>query len=203
MFLLTFANTYGIIFSSYKYRRCTVQNEIWMCVSVLCQRYTRYTGEITWKTTSKTTESTSQNNRLFLKTNPLLLLQKQKQELLQRQQRKLSRKKIFLLVRRTSRPERSFLFLDRMILIKRRMAVQEAFALPCGTPPQLRAGRVRSSGYWLKSGVAGGCYPSLGSSGEAGSIQPGCPPDYSIDFVTNHNRSNCTGSYCFVRVLPF
>ena len=232
-------NTYGIIFSSYKYRRCTVQNEIWMCVSVLCQRYTRYTGEITWKTTSKTTESTSQNNRLFLKTNPLLLLQKQ--ELLQRQQRKLSRKKIFLLVRRTSRPERSFLFLDRMILVKRRMAVQEAFALPWGTPPQLRirsaappevepralraglhhssnhtvdvqtppaslhsatsnsalsictplrrlqllnlpgearalrAGRVRSSGYWLKSGVTGGCYPSLGSSGEAGSIQPGCP----------------------------
>ena len=120
--------------------------------------------------------------------------------------------------------ERSFLFLDRMILVKRRMAVQEAFALPWGTPPQLRirsaappevepralraglhhssnhtvdvqtppphvrsapplpgearalrAGRVRSSGYWLKSGVAGGCYPSLGSSGEAGSIQPGCP----------------------------
>ena len=120
--------------------------------------------------------------------------------------------------------ERSFLFLDRMILVKRRMAVQEAFALPCGTPPQLRirsaappevepralraglhhssnhtvdvqtppphvrsapplpgearalrAGRVRSSGYWLKSGVAGGCYPSLGSSGEAGDLQPGCP----------------------------
>ena len=120
--------------------------------------------------------------------------------------------------------ERSFLFLDRMILIKRRMAVQEAFALPWVHPlsfafaqqlPQrwsrgrcapdctihpttlltykplrprytrppplpgaaraLRAGRVRSSGYWLKSGVAGGCYPSLGSSGEAGSIQPGCP----------------------------
>ena len=130
MFLLTFMNAYGIIFSSYEYHRCTVQNEIWMCVSVLCQRYTRYTGEITWKTTSKTTESTSQNNRLFLKTNPLLLLQKQKQELLQRQQRKLSRKKIFLLVRRASRPERSFLFLDRMILVKRRMAVQEAFALP-------------------------------------------------------------------------
>ncbi len=217
-------NAYGIIFSSYKYNRCTIQNEIWMCVSVLRQRYTRYTGEITWKTTSKTTESTSQNNRLFLKTNPLLLLQKQKQELLQRQQRKLSRKKIFLLVRRTSRPERSFLFLDRMILVKRRMAVQEAFALPWGTPPQLRirsaappevepralraglhhssnhtvdvqtppphvrsapplpgearalcAGRVRSSGYWLKSGVTGGCYPSLGSSGEAGDLQPGCP----------------------------
>ena len=130
MFLLTFMNTCGIIFSSYKYNRCTIQNEIWMCVSALCQRYTRYTGEITWKITSKTTESTSQNNRLFLKTNPLLLLQKQKQELLQRQQRKLSRKKIFLLVRRTSRPERSFLFLDRMILVKRRMAVQEAFALP-------------------------------------------------------------------------
>ena len=137
--------------------------------------------------------------------------------------------------------ERSFLFLDRMILVKRRMAVQEAFALPWGTPPQLRirsaappevepralraglhhssnhtvdvqtppaslhsatsssalsictplrrlqllnlpgaaralrAGRVRSSGYWLKSGVAGGCYPSLGSSGEAGDLQPGCP----------------------------
>ena len=34
--------------------------------------------------------------------------------------------------------ERSFLFLDRMILVKRRMAVQEAFALPWGTPPQLR-----------------------------------------------------------------
>ena len=135
---MTFMNAYGIIFSSYEYHRCTIQNEIWMCVSVLCQRYTRYTGEITWKTTSKTTESTSQNNRLFLKTNPLLLLQKQKQELLQRQQRKLSRKKIFLLARRTSRPERSFLFLDRMILVKRRMAVQEAFALPWGTPPQLR-----------------------------------------------------------------
>ena len=86
--------------------------------------------------------------------------------------------------------ERSFLFLNRMILVKRRMAVQEAFALPWGTPPQLRirsaappevepralrAGRVRSSGYWLKSGVTGGFYPSLGSSGEAGSIQPGCP----------------------------
>ena len=110
MFLLTFMNTCGIIFSSYKYHRCTIQNEIWMCVSVLCQRYTRCTGEITWKTTSKTTESTSQNNRLFLKTNPLLLLQKQKQELLQRQQRKLSRKKIFLLVRRTSRPEREAFF---------------------------------------------------------------------------------------------
>ena len=132
-------NTYGIIFSSCKYHRCTVQNEIWMCVSVLCQRYTRYTGEITWKTTSKTTESTSQNNRLFLKTNPLLLLQKQKQELLQRQQRKLSRKKIFLLVRRTSRPERSFLFLDRMILIKRRMAVQEAFALERTNPSASRS----------------------------------------------------------------
>ena len=70
----------------------------------------RYTGETTWKTTSKTTESTTQNNRLFLKTNPLLLLQKQKQELLQRQQRKLSRKKPFLLVRRTSRPEREAFF---------------------------------------------------------------------------------------------
>ena len=34
--------------------------------------------------------------------------------------------------------ERSFLFLNRMILVKRRMAVQEAFALPWGTPPQLR-----------------------------------------------------------------
>ena len=110
MFLLTFVNIYGIIFSPYKYHRCTAQNKIWMCVSVLCQRYTRYTGEITWKTTSKTTESTSQNNRLFLKTNPLLLLQKQKQELLQRQQRKLSRKKIFFLVRRTSRPEREAFF---------------------------------------------------------------------------------------------
>ena len=110
MFLLTFVNIYGILFSSYKYHRCTVQNEIWMCVSVLCQRYPRYAGETTWKTTSETTESTSQNNRLFLKTNPLLLLQKQKQKLLQRQQRKLSRKKIFLLVRRTSRPEREAFF---------------------------------------------------------------------------------------------
>ena len=34
--------------------------------------------------------------------------------------------------------ERSFLFLDRMILVKRRASVQEAFALPWGTPPQLR-----------------------------------------------------------------
>ena len=30
-----------------------------------------------------------------------------------------------------------------------------------GTPPPLRAGRVRSSGYELKSGVTGGCYPPL------------------------------------------
>lgn len=168
-------NACCIIFSSYKYHRCTVQNKIWMCVLVLCQRYTRYTGEITWKTTSKTTESTSQNNRLFLKTNPLLLLQKQKQQLLQRQQRKLSRKKIFLLVRRTSRPEREAFFLGQDDSCQETDGCTGGFCVTLGTPPQLRAGRVRSSGYWLKSGVTGGCYPSLGSSGEAGSIQPGCP----------------------------
>ena len=49
------------------------------------------------------------------------------------------------------------------------------FCVTLGTPPQLRTGRVRSSGYRLKSGVTGGCYPSLGSSGEAGDLQPGCP----------------------------
>ena len=249
-------NIYGIIFSSYEYHRCTIQNEIWMCVSVLCQRYTRYTGEITWKTTSKTTESTSQNNRLFLKTNPLLLLQKQKQKqkqkLLQKQQQKLSRKKIFFLVRRTSRPERSFLFLDRMILVKRRMAVQEAFALPWGTPPQLRirsaappevepralrAGLHHSSNHTVDvqtppASLHSATSPSRGGKGAS---RRACTliwvlaeirgygrmlsvpwfkwgswfhstrmsPDYSIDFVTNHNRLNCTGSYCFVRVLPF
>ncbi len=65
IFLLTFMNIYGIIFSSYKYHRCTVQNEIWMCVSVLCQRYTRYTGETTWKTTSQTTKSTPKTTGCF------------------------------------------------------------------------------------------------------------------------------------------
>lgn len=174
-----------------------------MCVSVLCQRYTRYTGEITWKTTSKTTESTLQNNRLFLKTNPLLLLQKQKQELLQRQQRKLSRKKIFLLVRRASRPEREAFFLGQDDSCQETDGCTGGFCVTLGTPPQLRAGRVRSSGYWLKSGVAGGCYPSLGSSGGSWFHSTRMSPDYSNDFVTNHNRLNCTGSYCFVRVLPF
>ena len=107
-------------------------------MSVLCQRYTRYTGEITWKTTSKTTESTSQNNRLFLKTNPLLLLQKQKQELLQRQQRKLSRKKIFLLVRRTSRPEREAFFLGQDDSCQETDGCTGGFCVTLGTPPQLR-----------------------------------------------------------------
>ena len=36
--------------------------------------------------------------------------------------------------------ERSFLFLDRMILVKRRMAVQEAFALPWVHPPSFAPG---------------------------------------------------------------
>ena len=196
-------NAYGIIFSSYEYHRCTVQNEIWMCVSVLCQRYTRYTGEITWKTTSKTTESTSQNNRLFLKTNPLLLLQKQKQELLQRQQRKLSRKKIFLLVRRTSRPERNaFFFLDKMFLLRRRASVQEALRYLGYTPS---AARRACTLIWVLAEIRG--YGRMLSAPwfKWGSWfhSTGMPPDYSIDFVTNHNRSNCTGSYCFVRVLPF
>ena len=203
MFLLTFMNAYGIIFSSYKYHRCTVQNEIWMCVSVLCQRYTRYTGEITWKTTSKTTESTSQNNRLFLKTNPLLLLQKQKQELLQRQQRKLSRKKIFLLVRRTSRPEREAFFswtgwfLSRDGWLYRRLlrylgyippAARRACTLIWGLAEIRGCGRMLSVP-WFKWG--------------SWFHSTRMPPDYSNDFVTNHNRLNCTGSNCFVRVLPF
>ena len=40
------------------------------------------------------------------------------------------------------------------------------FCVTLGTPPQLRAGRVRSSGYCLKSGVTGGCYPPLQGVGK-------------------------------------
>ena len=131
MFLLTFMNAYGIIFSSYEYHRCTVQNEIWMCVSVLCQRYTRYTGEITWKTTSKTTESTSQNNRLFLKNKPTIAITKAKARATAKATAKAITKENLSSCQADKPPrERSFLFLDRMILVKRRMAVQEAFALP-------------------------------------------------------------------------
>ena len=148
--------------------------------------------------------------------------------------------------------ERSFLFLDRMILVKRRMAVQEAFALPWGTPPQLRirsaappevepramrAGLHHSSNHTVDvqtplASLHSATSPSRGGKGASrractliwvlAEIR-GCgrmlsvpwfkwgswfhstrmSPDYSIDFVTNHNRLNCTGSNCFVRVLPF
>ena len=159
-------NAYGIIFSSYEYHRCTVQNEIWMCVSVLRQRYTRYTGEITWKTTSKTTESTSQNNRLFLKTNPLLLLQKQKQELLQRQQRKLSRKKIFLLVRRTSRPEREAFFSwtrRGTVLVKGLVCANVCCAIPWVHPLSFAFAQQLPQ-RWSRGRCAPGVYAHLGTS---------------------------------------
>ena len=205
MFLLTFMNAYGIIFSSFEYRRCTIQNEIWMCVSVLCQRYTRCTGEITWKTTSKTTESTSQNNRLFLKTNPLLLLQKQKQELLQRQQRKLSRKKIFLLVRRTSRPEREAFFSWTGWFLSRDGWLYRRLLCYLGYTPS--ASRRACTLIWVLAEIRGygrlRCYPPLRFEWGSWFHSTRMPPDYSNDFVTNHNRLNCTGSYCFVRVLPF
>ena len=168
MFILTFMNAYGIIFSSYKYHRCTVQNEIWMRVSVLCQRYTRYTGEITWKTTSKTTESTSQNNRLFLKTNPLLLLQKQKQELLQRQQRKLSRKKIFLLVRRASRPEREAFFSWTGWFLSRDGWLYRRLLRYLGVHPLSFAFAQQLPQRWSRGRCAPGVYAHLGTGWNPG-----------------------------------
>ena len=48
--------------------------------------------------------------------------------------------------------ERSFLFLDRMILVKRRMAVQEAFALPWVHPPAARRACTR---IWVPAEIRG------------------------------------------------
>ena len=86
--------------------------------------------------------------------------------------------------------ERSFLFLDRMILVKRRMAVQEAFALPWVHPLSFAFAQQLPQ-RWSRGRCAPGVYAHLGtgwnpglradailpygSSGEAGSIQPGCP----------------------------
>ena len=113
--------------------------------------------------------------------------------------------------------ERSFLFLDRMILVKRRMAVQEAFALERTNPSASRsfgtspsrggkgAARRACTLIWVLAEIRGyGRMLSVpwfkwGSWFHSTRM----PPDYSNDFVTNHNRLNCTGSNCFVRVLPF
>ena len=58
--------------------------------------------------------------------------------------------------------ERSFLFLDRMILVKRRMAVQEAFALPWVHPLSFAFAQQLPQ-RWSRGRCAPGVYAHLGT----------------------------------------
>ena len=114
--------------------------------------------------------------------------------------------------------ERSFLFLDRMILIKRRMGLCRRLLRYLGYIPSAShslsssprggaegAARRACTLIWVLAEIRG-CGRMLSAPWfKWGSWfhSTRMPPDYSNDFVTNHNRLNCTGSYCFVRVLPF
>ena len=59
--------------------------------------------------------------------------------------------------------ERSFLFLDRMILVKRRMAVQEAFALPWVHPLSFAFAQQLPQ-RWSRGRCAPGVYAHLGTN---------------------------------------